>query len=54
MLLGVQVTCNYAVRQAMYLIESKLPKKTEPIPEPQPEPVTLAVTAKKTWQFWRK
>lgn len=49
------------VRQAMYLIESKLPKETEPASEPQPEPVTLAVTetvtpvaTKKSWQFWRK
>lgn len=46
------------VRQAMYLIESKLPKNSEPIPEPQPEPVTPTVTetvtAKKSWQFWRK
>ena len=49
------------VRQAMYLIESKLPKTPEPAPEPQPEPVTPAVietvtpvTTKKFWQFWRK
>ena len=49
------------VRQAMYLIESKLPKTPEPVPEPQPEPTTpvatetvTPVTTKKSWQFWRK
>jgi len=49
------------VRQAMYLIESKLPKTPEPAPELQSEPVTPAVTetvtpvtTKKSWQFWRK
>ncbi|MCD9204616.1 DNA-binding protein, partial [Escherichia coli] len=33
------------IRQAMLLIESKLP----PTPEPQPAP-----PAKKSWQFWKK
>lgn len=34
-----------SLKNAMLLIESKLP----PTPEPQPAPVT-----KKTWQFWKK
>lgn len=34
-----------SLKQAMLLIESKLP----PTPEPQPAPVT-----KKSWQFWKK
>lgn len=49
------------VRQAMYLIESKLPKTPEPAPEPQLEATTPVVTetvtpvaTKKSWQFWRK
>ncbi|WP_241627670.1 MerR family transcriptional regulator [Rosenbergiella epipactidis] len=49
------------VRQAMYLIESKLPKTPEPAPEPQPKATTpvvtetvTPVTTKKPWQFWRK
>ena len=49
------------VRQAMYLIESKLPKTPEPAQESQPEATTpvvteavTPVTTKKSWQFWRK
>jgi len=50
-----------SLKQAMYLIESKLPKTPEPAPEPQPEATTpvvtetvAPVTTKKSWQFWRK
>lgn len=45
------------VRQAMYLIESKLPKTQEPQPEPTTPVATetvAPVTKKKSWQFWRK
>jgi len=52
---------NDDLKHALLLIESKLPKNPEPVPEAQSEPVTPTATdtvapvaTKKSWQFWRK
>ncbi|WP_241627667.1 helix-turn-helix domain-containing protein [Rosenbergiella epipactidis] len=45
---------NDDLKHALLLIESKLPKNPEPIPEPVTPAVTETVALKKPWQFWRK
>ena len=45
---------NDDLKQALLLIESKLPKTTEPKPEPQHEPTShLPTVTKRSWMFWK-